>query len=649
MIGRMIAGRYKITAPLDAGGMGETYIAIDTQFPKEPQCVVKRLLPASKDPGFLEILQRLFRSEAATLAKVGEHDQIPRLLAYPEENQEFYLVQEYIEGHTLSNELKQQWSESQVLRFLMEILGVLKFLQSQDPQVIHRDIKPANIIRRSKDGKLVLIDFGAVKEWQAQQLTQLGKPSIVIGTPEYMPAEQFKGKPRPSSDLYAVGMIAIQALTGLLPSVLEEDDDGEAVWRSQASISRWLADFLTKMVRRDFKERYQTAAEASQALQGLMRRAATVVTPRSVPQNVAPALTSPPAPAPAVVTPRPAIPQKPQRVSAPSTVYQPPPSSVAPASPASPSRRNFLRRSLYIGLGSFGAISAYFFTFVMSSRSKRFKFETVSVNAQGKIIERKAGEAEFFTEDLGNGVVLDIVAIPGGSFTMGSPESEAGRYNFEGPQRTVTIQPFYMGKYVVTQAQWQAVAKLPQVKQGLEANPSRFKGANLPVEQVSWDDAVEFCARLSQLKGRTYRLPSEAEWEYACRAGTDTPFYFGETLTEDVANYNANYAYANGPKGKYRAKTTDVDVFPPNGFGLYDMHGNVWEWCADRWHESYQGAPTDGSAWLSRNDNDNRLLRGGSWDFYPRNCRSAFRLLSTLDLSNYGFGFRVVCATPRTL
>lgn len=169
MMGRMIAGRYKITEPLDAGGMGETYIAIDTQFPNEPQCVVKRLLPASRDPSFLAIMQRLFRSEAATLAKVGEHDQIPRLLAYPEENQEFYLVQEYIEGHTLSTELRQRWSESQVLNFLTEILGVLEFLQSQDPQVIHRDIKPANIIRRSKDGKLVLIDFGAVKEWQAQQ------------------------------------------------------------------------------------------------------------------------------------------------------------------------------------------------------------------------------------------------------------------------------------------------------------------------------------------------------------------------------------------------------------------------------------------------------------------------------------------------
>lgn len=474
----------------------------------------------------------------------------------------------------------------------------------------------------------------------------------MIGTPEYMPAEQFKGKPRPSSDLYAMGMIAIQALTGLLPSMLEEDEDGEAVWRSQAPISDWLADFLAKMVRRDFKARYQTAAEASQALQNLMRRAATVATPRAVPQNVAPPLKPPLANVSTVVTPRPANPQTPKRVSAlPSTVYQPPPSPVISASPVAPSRRTFLRRSLYVGLGSIGAISAYFFTFAFPSRSKRFTFETVSVNAQGKITERKTREAEFFTEDLGNDVVLDMVAIPGGSFTMGSPQSEAERSEAEGPQRTVTIQPFYMGKYVVTQAQWQAVAKLPQVKQGLEANPSRFKGANLPVDLVSWDEAVEFCARLSQLKGKTYRLPSEAEWEYACRAGTDTPFYFGETLAENVANYDATYIYANGSKGKYRKKTTDVGVFPPNGFGLYDMHGNVWEWCEDLWHKSYQGGPTDGSAWLSGNDNETRLslMRGGSCFHDPGWCRSAFRTYDALYYRNYSIGFRVVCDSPRTL
>ncbi|RUR76202.1 formylglycine-generating enzyme family protein [Chlorogloeopsis fritschii PCC 9212] len=185
-------------------------------------------------------------------------------------------------------------------------------------------------------------------------------------------------------------------------------------------------------------------------------------------------------------------------------------------------------------------------------------------------------------------------------------------------------------------------------------NPSNFKGEKRPVEQVSWNNAVEFCKRLSQKTGRNYRLPSEAEWEYACRAGTNTPFYFGETITTDLANYYGNHTYASAPKGQYREKTTDVGSFPPNAFGLYDMYGNVWEWCQDHWHENYQGAPTDGSAWLSGGNiirrllegasgNKNfRLLRGGSWGYYSRICRSALRNRDYPDVRYTNIGFRVV-------
>jgi formylglycine-generating enzyme required for sulfatase activity len=166
---------------------------------------------------------------------------------------------------------------------------------------------------------------------------------------------------------------------------------------------------------------------------------------------------------------------------------------------------------------------------------------------------------------------------------------------------------------------------------------------------VSWDDAIEFCARLSKATGREYRLPSEAEWEYACRAGTTTPFHFGETITTDLANYNGNYTYGSGSKGQYRKQTTDVGSFPANAFGLHDMHGNVWEWCQDNWHENYNGAPTDGSAWVDENANQNiMILRGGSWFNYPWFCRSAFRLDYGADGRNSIFGFRVVCAAART-
>jgi formylglycine-generating enzyme required for sulfatase activity len=200
-----------------------------------------------------------------------------------------------------------------------------------------------------------------------------------------------------------------------------------------------------------------------------------------------------------------------------------------------------------------------------------------------------------------------------------------------------------MGKHPITQAQWQAVVSLPPIKRSLTLNPSKFKGANHPVETISFNDAIEFCARLSNYTGREYRLPSEAEWEYACRAETTTPFHFGETITSDLANYDASYTYSSAFQGKYREKTTPVGSFQvANAFGLYDMHGNVWEWCADSWHSNYEGAPTDGSVWQDNHNNQKGLLRGGSWYFKPSSCRSASRINYLSAFENYGNGFRVV-------
>ncbi|MBP5973822.1 formylglycine-generating enzyme family protein [Brasilonema sp. CT11] len=268
-----------------------------------------------------------------------------------------------------------------------------------------------------------------------------------------------------------------------------------------------------------------------------------------------------------------------------------------------------------------------------------FNFETVTVDAQGKINNRSNREAKYFAQDLGNGVTLEMVQIPGGKFLRGSPPGEKERYSDgnsdEGPQRQVTVPGFFMGKYEVTQAQYQAI---------MGNNPSEFKGEKRPVEQVSWNDAVEFCKRLSQKTGRTYRLPSEAEWEYAARAGTTTPFYFGETITTGLANYKGTETYASEPKGQYRQQTTNVGSFPPNTFGLYDMHGNVWEWCQDDWHDTYQDAPTNGSAWLTDGGtNVRKLLRGGSWNNSPWHCRSANRDRDLPDVRYFPLGFRVVC------
>ncbi|MBN3927491.1 MAG: formylglycine-generating enzyme family protein [Nostoc sp. NMS4] len=269
---------------------------------------------------------------------------------------------------------------------------------------------------------------------------------------------------------------------------------------------------------------------------------------------------------------------------------------------------------------------------VSSNSLKSFSFETVTVDAQGNITNRRKKEAKYFEEDLGNGVTLEMVQIPGGTFIMGSPEGEAQRINNESPQHQVKVPGFFMGKYEITQAQYQAI---------MGNNPSNFKGEKRPVEQVSWNDAVEFCKKLSQKTRKTYRLPSEAEWEYACRAGTKTPFYFGETITTDLVNYKGDYPYGSAPKGVYRQQTTDVGKFLPNSLGLYDMHGNVYEWCQDVYNDNYQGAPKDGSAWLTGKDNNIKLLRGGSWIYDARICRSAGRNKAARILS-YVIGFRVV-------
>jgi len=288
-----------------------------------------------------------------------------------------------------------------------------------------------------------------------------------------------------------------------------------------------------------------------------------------------------------------------------------------------------------------------------------FNFEVVRVNAKGEQIKKESKQSQYFREDLGNGITLEMVAIPEGTFLMGTEDEEieklVKKFNWEGfrrerPQHRVTVSSFYMGRYPITQAQWKAIAATAKIDIDLETNPSKFKGDELPVEQVNWYDAIEFCARLSKLTGREYRLPSEAEWEYACRAGTTTPFYFGETITGELANYDAGYTYADEPKGEYREETTPVGQFPPNAFGLYDMHGNVWEWCADAWHDNYDGAPTNGSAWIE-NGNDNRSpLRGGSWYFNPNYCRSACRnVINRRGNFNSFNGFRVVCGAGRTL
>jgi len=268
-LGKVLLQRYKIIKAIDGGSFGNTYLAIDMAFPGEPHRVVKHLCPQNDDPENVEIAKRLFKTEAECLAKLGEHDQIPRLFSYFEEDGEFYLVQELIEGHTLTQEFEpgKRWSEAKTVKFLRELLEILAVVHQQD--TIHRDLKPANIMRRHQDGKLVLIDFGAVKEiLTIEQLEQTSEPgSIGIGTGSYMPHEQALGRPGKYSDIYAVGILGIQALTGLSSLELPQDSESlEQVWNDlKIEANPQLKNVLGRMISYQYKQRFPDAAKALNA------------------------------------------------------------------------------------------------------------------------------------------------------------------------------------------------------------------------------------------------------------------------------------------------------------------------------------------------------------------------------------------------
>jgi eukaryotic-like serine/threonine-protein kinase len=613
-IGQTLQNRYRIIKIIGSGGFGDTYLAEDINLPDYPKCVVKQL-KYNPNPGVLEVAKRLFENEAQVLYRLGnESDQIPKLFAHFEDHGEFYLVQEFVDGQDLSREIYpgKQWSEAEVTQLLQEILEVFTVIHNKN--IIHRDIKPANLMRRQKDGKIVVIDFGAVKEIGTLMMSPQGQtiPSVAIGTPGYMPSEQATGQPKLSSDIHAIGILGIYALTGIQPHELPKDPrSGEIIWQNWANVNGKMADILTKMVRYHFNDRYQSAFDAMDAV--------TALKPKPKPQ------------------PQPSSNPKQRR-----EILKTLGLLGTGVGLSFLGGKIFMRDTQEQNLGvsekpdfSSTPTSPVTKTSTKSNLSlQSLNFETVTVDSKGTINNRRKLNAKYITEDLGNGVTLEMVQIPGGTFTMGSPSSEAGRSDDESPQRQVKVSGFFMGRYEVTQAQYQAI---------MGNNPASFKGANKPVEQVSWDDAVEFCKKISQKTGRTYRLPSEAEWEYACRAGTTTPFYFGETITTDLVNYNGTVTpYGSAPKGVYRNETTEVGKFPPNAFGLYDMHGNVYEWCQDVWNDNYSQAPTDGSARLNGNDNQRKLLRGGSWLINPGSCRSALRYSDTRGFRDDVIGFRVV-------
>jgi eukaryotic-like serine/threonine-protein kinase len=607
--GDVLRNRYRIEKALAAGGFGETYLAIDLNYPGNPQVVVKHLKPSNKDPRTLEAAWRLLESEAKVLADLGKNsERIPTFYTYFVEQDEFYLVLEFIEGQTLTAELSDaKLTELEICQVLREILVGLQEVHSANK--IHRDLKPDNIIRRAEDGKLVLIDFGSVKDVRQVSSTRTESPATRnVGTMGYSPTEQLQGFPVFASDIYAVGAIGVQCLTGQQPHTLVDRNTREL---SPPNIYPKLGKILRKMLRSDHSERYDSAKEATDAIEQLLSSLSSPTSTAIDQDNEGDVIES----------------------KETSVEYENPNSSNL-------GRRKFISFLLLGGVG----ISGIFIlsNFLIKKRAgkpslSKFSFESVTLDRFGKTLDRPKNSAMIFKEDLGDGISMMMVKIPAGKFNMGSPGNGKDKEVNETPQHSVTMREFYLGQTLVTQEQWEKI---------MGTNPSLFKGNNkLPVDSVSWLDAIIFCHKLTIKTGRTYRLPSEAEWEYACRASTKTPFAFGETITPAIANFNGTLPYANASKGEYRKKTTLVKTFPANLFGLYDMHGNLWEWCSDEWIDNYENAPVDGRARgdvNSQNPETKRILRGGSWNYGAKSSRSADRSHVSAHSRRNCFGVRVV-------
>lgn len=263
---------------------------------------------------------------------------------------------------------------------------------------------------------------------------------------------------------------------------------------------------------------------------------------------------------------------------------------------------------------------------------------TIAANGRASLDEQPS-----FVEELKDNLTIELIKIPAGTFFMGSPDDENGHGSDEGPQHNVSVSALFISRYPITQSQWRVVTQWPKVRLQLNPEPSHFKGDSLPVDSISWQEAVEFCDRLMKNTGQPYRLPSEAEWEYACRSAMTSAYHFGETITPELANYDGRVANKNEPPGLFRAQTTAVgSVGPANAFGLCDMHGNVWEWCLDLWHPNYKGAPSNGEAWETDGYGQYRVARGGAWNSDGSSCRCAARIPNAHDAGSIYIGFRVV-------
>jgi len=656
----ILAGRYRVIRELGHGGMGVVYLAEDQDL-ESRQVAIKMLPPVlAKNPRAIKALKK-----EALLAMQLSHPHIVTLRAFEQSDEGVFLVMDYVEGKSLEEVLaeKERLDEEEVIRIFKPIAEALDYAHSK--RVIHRDVKPSNIIVAS-NGDPYIMDFGVAREMKDTYTRVTGKGTS--GTLPYMSPEQLRGEPpAPFQDIYSLAASMYECLAGHPPFYRGQieyqiiNNPPEEIAGQPPHVNTVLLAGLAKL-----PENRPTSASKLVAQFSQPAPATIPVFPPERPRPIDLRIVKATCHGQVAAENRAEsgivgyfhnTKSNKHKLPEPSTTAAVPAASEANSGKAQPSS---LRKKLVITFAAVivAVVWASFATFVTllrdrmsdsgrygssysrpedrysssSGQSSLSESSHKSVSADGPSESSSlSGSPKTLTLALGGGVTMKLALIPSGTFIMGSPAGEALRDDDEGPQRRVTItKPFYMGIYEVTQAQYEAVTG---------KNPSYFKGAKNPVERVSWHDAVEFCKALSGKTGQTVRLPTEAEWEYACRAGTTKPFNTGRTISTDQANYDGNFTYGNGRKGVYRKKTVPVGIFGPNAWGLYDMHGNVWEWCSDWYADSYANAETDDPQGPA--SGASRVLRGGSWGIAPRYCRSANRSRNSPGAWGNYFGFRV--------
>lgn len=669
--------RYQVLRRVAEGSYAEIYEAFDQ---RERRVVIIKALNLSLRGEVDETLQAKlldnFDQEARALSLLC-HPNIVQLLdqgsAERERGFRFrYLALEYLAGGALFDHChRRPLTLDQTLGYFRQVADALS--AAHERGVIHRDLTPSNLLLSADKRIIKISDFGVAKILERDDqkgITRVG--TSLYAAPEHHPhlafLETSDDQLTPAADVYSLAKTMWLALTGAAPHEFR----GRPIDRLPPLLAAQpcgpkLLEALNRATATNVAERYATVAEFWRDLSSLQNRS-SLASPNEIQNEVEDepvhrgriviALTT--GEREALSQPKNEIVPsgsagKKIGVALSSLIL-----SVAMAGALFQTFSGFLSVAAAVTLAALGgvAIGTSLVFLILKLRRRRrerraeapklseFEFEVAT--ATGRIIERRKGETQCFRETLADDVELEMVAIPAGTFLMGSPESEVGRVAAEGPQRLVTVPSFFMSRYPVTQWQWRAVAQLPQVNLELNQQPSAFSGERLPVESVSWREAVEFCERLSRHTGRHYRLPSEAEWEYACRAGMTTPFHCGATLTPELACYDARLPYAAAAPGGEPKQTAPVDQSGlANAFGLSDMHGNVWEWMADEWREDYRDAPADASARTSGDDAVNRVVRGGSWFNVARLCRSAYRFSFPPDARRNDCGFRVVMTMRR--